>query len=97
MTTKKEHDDTPAVKDAEPMGSPELSSPKTPGTPSREPAPKGERPEEVKVALLDSNRQEIRRVMIPAADAGFRLIHEGQAFERVGQTDDGIATYALTT
>lgn len=93
MTTKKEDD---AIKDAEPLGSPELSSPKTPGTPSRE-TKGGERPDEVKIALLDRDRNELRRVTIPKADALFRLIHDGQAFERVGKTEDGIDSYALTT
>ena len=94
MTTKKDEHE-PAVKDAEPVGSPELSAPKTPGTPSRE--PRGERPDEVKIALLDVNRQEISREMIAATDAGFRIIVRGTAWERVGTTEDGIPAYALTS
>ena len=110
MTTKKEEHDAPAVKDAEPVGSPEMSSPaaprqpgtppdpsspKTPGTPSRE--PRGERPDEVKIALLDVNRNEISREMIPATEAGFRILIRGTAWERVGTTEDGIPSYALTS
>ena len=95
MTTKKSEPDEDAHDSGE-TAAPEMSAPKEPAARSRE--PKGEeRPEdEVKVAFLDSNRQELRRDFVPKADAGaFRIFAAGQWWERAGTTEDGIASYVM--